>query len=213
MQFLLHVKEYPLQEIQSWPCDIIKPSEEAPLCLTVNLKHTIWLLGCQPLHLYSKNKKTQSTSFFLRYTFFLLDISFVYVSNAIPKAPPYPPTALLPKPTTPTSWPWHRAPLLTRESCSLSGHTPAAKTKGKMGARQLSSSVTVSVLARFLCWRSLSFPSPVHPSLRGWRQMPVSHTLSQRGELYYFWVPHRPSSHVEVTKKLTADDAMEKWYF
>jgi hypothetical protein len=36
---------------------------------------------------------------------FLVDIFFIYISNAIPEAP-YTPT-LLPKPPTPASWPWH----------------------------------------------------------------------------------------------------------
>ena len=36
----------------------------------------------------------------------LLDIFFIYISNAIPKVP-YSPCALLPNPPTPTSWPWH----------------------------------------------------------------------------------------------------------
>jgi hypothetical protein len=35
---------------------------------------------------------------------FLLGIFFIYISNAIPKVPPYPPP--LPYTTTPTSWPW-----------------------------------------------------------------------------------------------------------
>jgi hypothetical protein len=37
---------------------------------------------------------------------FLLDIFFIYISNAIPKAPYSFPT-LLPNLPTPTSWPWH----------------------------------------------------------------------------------------------------------
>jgi hypothetical protein len=36
---------------------------------------------------------------------FLLDIFFIYISNAIPKAPYTLPT-LLPNPPTPASWPW-----------------------------------------------------------------------------------------------------------
>jgi hypothetical protein len=48
-------------------------------------------------------------SFFLSF-FLLLDTFFIYISNAILKVPytlfpPHPP-ALLPYPTTPTSWPW-----------------------------------------------------------------------------------------------------------
>jgi hypothetical protein len=43
---------------------------------------------------------------FLFFIFFLslFDIFFIYISNAIPKAPP---PALLPNPPTPASWPWH----------------------------------------------------------------------------------------------------------
>ena len=37
--------------------------------------------------------------------FFLLDIFFIYISNAIPKVPYTLP--LLPNPPTPSSWPWH----------------------------------------------------------------------------------------------------------
>jgi hypothetical protein len=37
---------------------------------------------------------------------FLLDIFFIYISNAIPKVPYTLPAALLPYPLTPTSWPW-----------------------------------------------------------------------------------------------------------
>ena len=38
---------------------------------------------------------------------FLLDIFFIYISNAIPKVPYTLTPALLPYPSTPTSWPWH----------------------------------------------------------------------------------------------------------
>jgi hypothetical protein len=37
---------------------------------------------------------------------FLLDIFFIYISNAILKVPYILPSALLPYPPTPTSWPW-----------------------------------------------------------------------------------------------------------
>jgi hypothetical protein len=40
---------------------------------------------------------------FFHILFFLLDIFFIYISNAIPKVPYT--TALLPYPPTPTSWP------------------------------------------------------------------------------------------------------------
>jgi hypothetical protein len=38
---------------------------------------------------------------------FLLDIFFIYISNAIPKVPYTLSPTLLPYPPTPTSWPWH----------------------------------------------------------------------------------------------------------
>jgi hypothetical protein len=40
-------------------------------------------------------------------TNFLIDIFFIYNSNAIPKVPLHPPPALLPNPPTAASWPWH----------------------------------------------------------------------------------------------------------
>ena len=45
--------------------------------------------------------------FFWFFNTFLLDIFFIYISNAIPKVPYTPPPALLPYPPTPASWPWH----------------------------------------------------------------------------------------------------------
>jgi hypothetical protein len=47
---------------------------------------------------------TESESLFF---LFLLDIFFIYISNAIPKAPYTLSLALLPNPPTPASWPWH----------------------------------------------------------------------------------------------------------
>jgi hypothetical protein len=45
--------------------------------------------------------------YFFFFFLFLLDIFFIYISNAILKAPYTLPThALLPYPPTPTSWPW-----------------------------------------------------------------------------------------------------------
>jgi hypothetical protein len=44
---------------------------------------------------------------FFIYEMFLLDIFFIYISNAIPKAPYTLPPALLPNLPTPASWPWH----------------------------------------------------------------------------------------------------------
>lgn len=48
--------------------------------------------------------------FLFIYFNFLLDIFFIYISNAIPKFPYTLPPALLPYPPTPTSWPW-RSPV------------------------------------------------------------------------------------------------------
>jgi hypothetical protein len=54
---------------------------------------------------YSREKDTLgSISFFPN---FLLDIFFIYISNAIPKVPYTLSPALLPYPPTPTFWPWH----------------------------------------------------------------------------------------------------------
>jgi hypothetical protein len=44
----------------------------------------------------------RTSNFF--FSFFFLDIFFIYISNAIPKVPYT--TPLLPYPLTPTSWPW-----------------------------------------------------------------------------------------------------------
>jgi hypothetical protein len=52
---------------------------------------------------------------------FLVDIFFIYISNAIPKVPYTPPPALLPYSPTPASWPWH-SPVL--------GHIKFAITRG-----------------------------------------------------------------------------------
>ena len=49
--------------------------------------------------------------FFSLYLFFLLEIFFIYISNAIPKVPDTLPPALLPNPPTPASWPWHSSVL------------------------------------------------------------------------------------------------------
>jgi hypothetical protein len=53
-----------------------------------------------------------SSSSVLTFLFCLifLGIFFIYIFNAIPKVPPYPPPQLPPLPT-PTSWPWH-SPIL-----------------------------------------------------------------------------------------------------
>jgi hypothetical protein len=39
--------------------------------------------------------------------YFLLDIFYIYTSNAIPKVPYTLPHALIPNPPTPAAWPWH----------------------------------------------------------------------------------------------------------
>ena len=41
------------------------------------------------------------------FLFFKLDIFFIYILNAIPKAPYALPQTLLSNPPTPASWPWH----------------------------------------------------------------------------------------------------------
>jgi hypothetical protein len=51
----------------------------------------------------------------------LLDIFFIYISNAIPKVPYTLPPTLLPYPLTSTSWPWHTLVL---------GHIMFAKPRG-----------------------------------------------------------------------------------
>ena len=43
------------------------------------------------------------TEMYISIFYFLLDIFFVYISNAIPKVPYTPPSTLLPYPPTPTS--------------------------------------------------------------------------------------------------------------
>jgi hypothetical protein len=58
---------------------------------------------------------------------FLLDIFFIYISNAIPKVPymlpPPPPPALLSNPLTPASWPWH-SPVLGHTIFTISRASP-----------------------------------------------------------------------------------------
>jgi hypothetical protein len=66
---------------------------------TVKTNHYRWLLP----GIFSISKLV--IYLFLRH--FLLDIFFIYISIAIPKAPYSLPPALLPNPPTPASWPWH----------------------------------------------------------------------------------------------------------
>jgi hypothetical protein len=57
------------------------------------------------MHRNGNRKKKRAVFIFL---IFLLDIFFIYISNAIPYtiSPLYSPPALLPYPSTPTSWSW-----------------------------------------------------------------------------------------------------------
>ena len=57
----------------------------------------------------------------LGFAIFLLDIFFIYISNAFLKVPYTLPPAQLPYLTTPTSWPW-RSPVV--------GHIEFAKPRG-----------------------------------------------------------------------------------
>ena len=57
---------------------------------------------------------------FFSFSNFLLGIFFIYISNAIPKAP-YIPPSLLPYSSTPTSWPWCSPEL---------GHIKCARPRG-----------------------------------------------------------------------------------
>jgi hypothetical protein len=59
------------------------------------------------IYKYVKHIRTMVLFFFN----FLLDIFFIYISNAILKVPYTLLPALLPYPPTPTSWPW-RSPVL-----------------------------------------------------------------------------------------------------
>jgi hypothetical protein len=55
-----------------------------------------------------KGKRSTKIAIIYRILFlFLLDIFFIYISNAITKVPYTLPPDLLPYPLTPTSWPWH----------------------------------------------------------------------------------------------------------
>jgi hypothetical protein len=55
-------------------------------------------------HGISKNNSSQVLNTLQLLKIFLLDIFFIYISNAIPKVPYYPPPhALLPNPSTPAS--------------------------------------------------------------------------------------------------------------
>lgn len=69
MQFLLGVKEYPLKENQSWHHGIQRSFMKKFHCVwrqTASVPpYLIWLLGRQPLHPSSKNKKKQNTAFWL----------------------------------------------------------------------------------------------------------------------------------------------------
>jgi hypothetical protein len=62
----------------------------------------------------AKTIQSKKDSIFF-FSHFLLDIFFIYISNAIPKVP------YTLSPPTPTSWPWHS---------SVLGHIKFAKTRG-----------------------------------------------------------------------------------
>jgi hypothetical protein len=75
----------------------------------------------------------------------LLDIFFIYISNAILKVP-YIPPSLLPYPPTPTSWPWH-SPILghikfARPRRHSSHWRPTRPSYATYAARDMSSGVT-----------------------------------------------------------------------
>jgi hypothetical protein len=79
------------------------------------------------LHEYTTSCLHPSSGFqlsFLIFIFyaFLLDNFFIYISNAIPKAP-YPPPTLPLNPPTPTSWPWH-SPVLGQMIFSIPRASP-----------------------------------------------------------------------------------------
>jgi hypothetical protein len=59
--------------------------------------------GSRYYYLMKLRSKLVVSFFFL--FMFLLDIFFIYISNAIPKVPYT--SSLLPYPPTPTYWPWH----------------------------------------------------------------------------------------------------------
>jgi hypothetical protein len=62
----------------------------------------------QPKPKSTTTAKNYSTVLAIReMNIFLLDIFFIYISNAIPKVPYTLPPVLFPYPPTPTSWSWH----------------------------------------------------------------------------------------------------------
>jgi hypothetical protein len=84
---------------------------------------------------------------FFSFSNFLLGIFFIYISNAIPKAP-YIPPSLLPYSSTPTSWPWC-SPELGHIKCARprglsSQWWPTTLSSATYAARDTSSGVLVS---------------------------------------------------------------------
>jgi hypothetical protein len=71
----------------------------------------------QKLEVFQLSLCLWSYTFKIILIYFLLDIFFIYISNAIPKAPYLPPT-MLPNPPTPASWPWH-SPVYWLVLCQL----------------------------------------------------------------------------------------------
>jgi hypothetical protein len=95
------------------PVEFLSPSRPAILLpyssIRVSKLHPLYYCGY--LHL-SKSAAGWSLSEdiyarLLPAFIFLLDIFFIYISNAIPKVPYTPPPATLSYPLTPTSWPFH----------------------------------------------------------------------------------------------------------
>jgi hypothetical protein len=79
---------------------------------------SIWMICIFCLIYFLPEYDNWETTLFFN---FVLDILFIYISNAIPKVPYTLPPALLPYPPTPTSWPWH-SPVL--------GHIKFARPRG-----------------------------------------------------------------------------------
>ena len=66
------------------------------------------VLAVDTVHLNTGESSMDVNSFLVSFFILLvlIDIFFIYISNAIPKVPYVLPTTLLPYPLTPTSWPW-----------------------------------------------------------------------------------------------------------
>jgi hypothetical protein len=92
-------------------------------------KNDFWLIiriamKLKVSNFFQKYKDKDKTKMIKYFNSFLLDIFFIYISNAIPKAPyTLPPPALLLNPPTPTSWPWH-SPVLGYMIFTISRASP-----------------------------------------------------------------------------------------